>query len=194
MFRTAYPVNRMLMVVMLFVSAAAAQRPPVNSRLLHHLVGRRSLDGMIAGQQTKHDVNAECVANHQYLCLHEVSRERTADGNPQYDAFIYLGRNEEKKVYSMLDNFWGVEPKSIGAAAPKDNGLLFLWKDEKGAVDFSNEFLYDRKTDSWQSVMDNVVDGTKKPFGRVKLTRVVTGNGAFKVGACADIVGTEGDG
>jgi len=49
--------------------------------------------------------------------------------------------------------------------------LPFLWKDEKGSVGFSNDFVYDPKSDSWQWTMDNVVNGTKKPFGRVTLTR-----------------------
>jgi hypothetical protein len=62
--------------------------------------------------------------------LHEVSREKTADGKPQYDAFLHIGWNEEKKSYSIiwLDSFWGIDPESIGAAVPKNgNELLFLW-------------------------------------------------------------------
>lgn len=54
-----------------------------------------------AGQQATHDITAEWVANHQYLRLHEVSRQRMADGKPQYDAFIHIGWNEGKKVYSI---------------------------------------------------------------------------------------------
>ena len=165
--------KRLLMFAMLCISAANAQRPPVNSPLLNHLVGTWVLQGTIASKQTTHDITAEWVANHQYLRLHEVSRERTADGKPRYDAFIHIGWNEEKKIYSIiwLDNFWDIDPGSIGTAAVKENELLFLWKDEKGAVDFSNDLLYDPKTDSWLWTMDNVVNGTDKPFGRVKLTR-----------------------
>jgi hypothetical protein len=165
----------MLAFVMILVcSAAAAQRRPVDSTLLDHLAGNWVLHGTIARKQTTHDVTAEWVANHQYLRLHEVSRERTADGKPQYDAFIHIGWNEEKKVYSIiwLDNFWNIDASAIGAAIPKDNQMQFLWRDKKGAVDFSNDFLYDPKTDSWQWVMDNVENGIHRPFGRVKLTRV----------------------
>lgn len=165
--------NRLLAFAILFVSAAGAQRPPVNSPLLDRLEGKWVLQGNIAGKKTTHDITAEWVANHQYLRLHEVSREKMADGKPQYDAFIHIGWNEQKKSYSIiwLDNFWGIDPASIGTAAPKENDLLFLWKDENGAVTFSNDFLYDAKTDSWSWTMDNVVNGTKKPFGTVKLTR-----------------------
>lgn len=132
-----------------------------------------SLQGMIAGKPTTHDISAERVANHQYLRLHEISREKMPDGKPQYDAFIHIGWNDQKKSYSIiwLDNFWGIDSQSIGAAEPKENELLFLWKDEKGAIGFSNEFSYDPKTDSWQWTMNNVVNGTNKLFGTVKLTR-----------------------
>jgi hypothetical protein len=169
--------KRLAIVAVLLVCAAAAQRPPVNSPLLDHLVGNWVLQGTIAGKQTTHDITGEWVANHQYLRLHEVSREKTPDGKPQYDALIHIGWDEAKKVYPIifLDNFWGISPEAIGAAAAqKENELLFVWKDDKGAVGFTNDFLYDPKTDSWQWIMDNVVDGTHKPFGRVKLTRAAS--------------------
>ena len=168
--------HRLLIYAVLFVSTAAAQRPPVNSPLLDHLAGEWVLQGTIAGKQTTHDITAEWVANHQYLRLHEVSREKTADGKPQYDAFIHIGWNEQGKSYSIiwLDNFWGINPESIGTAAPNENELLFVWKDDKGAVSFRNDFLYDPKTDSWLWKMDNVVNGTNKTFGTVKLTRAAS--------------------
>jgi hypothetical protein len=174
--------TRLLACTLVFFSAGAvaAQRPPVNSPLLDHLVGRWLLQGTIAGRQTTHDITGEWVANHQYLRLHEVSREKAADGTPQYDAFIHIGWDEEKKVYPIifLDNFWGIDSASIGAAAPKENELLFVWKDDKGATGFTNDFLYDPKTDSWQWIMDNVVEGAHKGFGRVTLTRVPAENRA----------------
>jgi hypothetical protein len=165
--------SRLLLCALLFVSLAAAQRPPVNSPLLDRLAGDWVLQGTIAGRQTTHDITAEWVANHQYLRLHEISREKTADGKPEYDAFIHIGWNGQTRNYSILwlDNFWGIEPGSIGVAVPRENELPFLWKDENGAVTFSNDFLYDTKSDSWTWTMDNVVHGTNKPFGRVKLTR-----------------------
>jgi len=46
-----------------------------------------------------------------------------------------------------------------------------VWRDANGGIGFTNDFLYDPKTDSWQWIMDNVTNGTHKPFGRVTLTR-----------------------
>jgi len=166
--------KRIVMLVLLSECALVAQRPPVVSPLLDRLVGNWVLTGTIAGRPATHDITAEWVANHQYVRLHEVSRDKSDDGRPQYDAFIHIGWDPDKKVYPIifLDNFWGIDAGSIGSAEPKDDDLLFVWKDERGSVGFTNHFLYDRRTDSWQWIMDNVVNGTSKPFGRVKLTRV----------------------
>src|SRR5215471_1043496 len=154
-----------LILTSVLVAVAGAQRPPVSSPLLDHLAGTWVLHGTIAGKQTTHDITAEWVANHQYLRLHEVSREKAADGTPQYDALIHIGWDEEKKIYPIifLDNFWNIGPEAIGAGTPGDNALRFVWKDAKGAIGFTNDFLYDPKTDSWQWIMDNVVDGTHRP-------------------------------
>jgi hypothetical protein len=112
--------SRFLVLAIFFASVAAAQRPPLNSPLLDRLSGEWVLQGTIAGKQATHDVTAEWVANHQYLRLHEVSREKAADGKPQYDAFIHIGWNERKKAYSIiwLDSFWGIDPEAIGTAVP----------------------------------------------------------------------------
>lgn len=169
---TVNQVNRLLLVMTFLVSTAAPQHPPVDSPLLDHLVGTWVLQGTIAGKQTTHDIKGEWVANHQFLQLHEVSREKSADGRPEYDAVIFIGWNEEKKIYPIifLDSFGGIAPSSIGEAVSKGNELLFVWED-KGVLSFTNDFVYDPKTDSWQWTMDNVVSGIHKPFGRVKLTR-----------------------
>jgi hypothetical protein len=60
--------------------------------------------------------------------------------------------------------------ESIGVANPKENELLFVFKDEKGEVTFENEFVYDTKANSWEWHLDNVANGAAKPFGRAKLT------------------------
>jgi hypothetical protein len=95
----------------------------------------------------------------------------------KYDAFIHIGWEDRKKVFPiiLLDNFWGIEPTSIGAAAPMENELLFIWKEENGDIGFTNDFVYHPETDSWQWIMENVVHGTHKPLGRVTLKRIIQG-------------------
>jgi hypothetical protein len=152
-------------------SVVVAQQPPVKSPLLDHLVGKWVLQGTISGQATTHDVDAEWVLDHHYLRIHEVSREKNTKGQPGYEATIYIAWNEPTKQYAAiwLDDYGGMSTESIGVADPKENELPFIFKDDKGAVSFSNDFVYDVTADTWEWRMDNVVNGTAKPFGRVTL-------------------------
>ena len=131
------------------------------------------MEGTIAGQPTKHDIDAEWVLDHHYLRIHEVSREKKPNQQPQYEATIFIAWNEEPKHYSCawLDVYGGFSIASIGSAPPSENELAFVFINEKGEPDFSNHFVYDAKTDTWSDTLDNIVDGEKKPFGRVKLSK-----------------------
>lgn len=153
---------------------AWGQQPPTDSPLLDHLVGQWTMEGTIAGQKTVHDVSAEWVLGHHYLALHEVSREKQKDGSPKYEATIYIGWNPQPKEYACvwLDVYGGLAVESIGTASAKENDIPFVFKDEKGAVTFLNDFVYDPQADTWEWHMDNVTAAGAKPFGRVKLTRV----------------------
>jgi hypothetical protein len=169
--------NLIFALALLSPTAMLAQQPPVTSPLLDHLAGKWLLEGTIAGQPTKHNIDAEWVLEHHYLRIHEVSQQRKADGQPQYEAMIFIAWNEQAKTepkhYSCawLDVYGSFSSASIGIAPPSENELAFLFKDEKGEPDFSNDFVYDAKTDTWSDALDNIVNGTKKEFGRVKLTR-----------------------
>jgi hypothetical protein len=167
-------IRRLLLpLILCTATVAVAQQPPVNAPLLDHLVGKWVLQGTIAGQDTTHEVNAEWVLEHHYLVIHEVSHQVNGKGEPPYQATIYVGWNEASKEYACvwLDLYGGLTPASIGVASPKENELLFVFKNEKGEVDFTNEFVYDAKASTWDWRMDNVENGVAKPFGRVKLTR-----------------------
>ena len=164
----------LLPLALCLATVAGAQRqPPVNSPLLDHLAGKWVLQGTIGGQPTTHEVTAEWVLEHHYLLIHEVSREKNAKGEPQYQATIYIGWNETTKEYGCvwLDVYGGLSTASIGVAGAKENELPFVFKDEKGEVNFRNDFVYDAKAGAWEWRMDNVAKGVATPFGRVKLTR-----------------------
>jgi hypothetical protein len=166
---------RGLLLLLAFCAApvVAGQQAPVNSPLLDHLVGQWVMRGTIAGQVTTHDVDAEWVLDHHYVHIHEVSREKNSQGKPQYEATIYVAWNDATKQYAAiwLDVYGGMSAESVGVADPKENELPFIFKDDKGAVGFSNDFVYDPKADTWEWRMDNVDKGVVKPFGRVKLKR-----------------------
>jgi hypothetical protein len=166
-------IKRLLLLFMLCSTIPSlAQQPPANSPLLDHLVGKWVLQGTIAGQETTHDVTAEWVLQHHYLRIHEGSRQKNAKGEPQYEANIFIAWNDSTKRYSCvwLDVYGGLTIESIGVATQNGDQLPFVFKDEKGAVTFNNDFVYDAKANVWEWRMDNVANGVAKPFGRVKLT------------------------
>ena len=166
--------NRIAVFAILLASATvAAQQASVASPLLEHLTGHWVLRGEIAGKQTTHDVVGEWVIQHRYVQLHEVSRDKDAKGQPQYEAMIFVSWTETPKAYTCvwLDVNGGSSVESIGVAEPTENKLPFVFKNEKGEVSFRNDFIYDPATAAWEWRMDNVDKGVAKPFGRVKLTR-----------------------
>ena len=164
---------KIVVLAVLLAGFASAQQAPLNVPLLDHLTGHWILRGEIAGKQTTHDVDAEWIIQHHYVRIHEVSRDKDAKGQPQYEAMIFVGFSDASKAYTCvwLDVYGGSSIESIGVAEPKENVLPFIFKNEKGEVSFRNNFVYDPSADTWAWHMDNVVKDVAKPFGRVKLTR-----------------------
>ena len=66
--------------------------------------------------------------------------------------------------------YGGLTQESIGLATPKESELAFVFTDY-GETSFTNTFVYDAKTNTWENWLDNVVKGEAKPFARFKLTR-----------------------
>lgn len=154
-------------------SLVFAQQAPLSSPLLDHLAGHWVLKGTIAGQQVIHDVDGDWTLDHHYLRIHEVSRDKNGQGKPSYEAIVFVGWNEQPKQYACawLDVFGGLAAESIGVATPKENEIPFVFKDEKGSVSLTNDFLYHSANDTWEWQIDNIDKGTAKPFARVQLTR-----------------------
>ncbi|MFZ0360921.1 MAG: hypothetical protein WAL58_10835 [Terriglobales bacterium] len=155
-----------------------AQQAPVQSPLLDHLAGKWVLQGTVGKQAVTHDFEAEWVLQHHYLRFREVSRQKNDKGEPLYEATVFIGWNEKTKQYACawMDVYGGLTTESIGhatALAPKEkeNELAFVFTDEHGDASFTNTFLYDPKTNTWENRLDNVVKGEAKPFARFKLTR-----------------------
>jgi len=150
-----------------------AQQAPINSTLLDHLVGKWVMQGTVGKQVATHELDAEWVLQHHYLRFREASREKNDKGEPQYDSTVFIGWNEKTKQYACvwLDVYGGLATESIGIATPKENELTFVFTDEHGETSFTNTFLYDPKTNTWDNRLDNVVKGEAKPFARFKVTK-----------------------
>ena len=160
-----------MVATFLWALAAAGQQPPLNSPVLDHLAGKWLIEGTVHDQPVKHDVDAEWVLQHHYLRFHEVSREKNDKGEPVYEATVFIGWNETTKQYACvwLDVYGGATAESIGVAAPKENELDFVFTDGHGETSFTNSFVYDPKTNTWDNRLDNVVKGAAQPFARFKL-------------------------
>lgn len=142
--------------------------------LLDRMVGKWVLRGTIAGKETTHDIEADWVLNHEYLRLHEISRDLSAHGQPAYEAIVFIGWNQRSSEYSCLwlDSTSGAGLSGDGIAHGKRSGdtIPLLFKFAGGDI-FHTTFIYDRQTGTWKWVMDGETNGHLEPFARVTLTK-----------------------
>ncbi len=150
---------------------ALAQQSTFRDPLLDHLVGNWVLQGVIMGKQTTHDITAEWVLAHQYLRLHEVSREKKPTGQPEYEAMVFIGWDEKSKQYVCywLDDFGAGYDNAVARATRNGNEIPFIFNYSDGR--FHTTFVYDAASDTWEMRMDSENKGLLKPFARTKLTR-----------------------
>jgi hypothetical protein len=163
-----------LALLLLTSFSASAQGPTPKDPLLDHLTGSWVLQGVIAGHETTHDIESEWVLNHEYLRLHETSREKNAQGQPAYEAIVFIEWEGSASEYKCL---WLDSTGSGGLSAPIAFGkrgndeiaLLFRDKDKDSGV--RTKFVYNKSDDTWNWLIDNEDGGKLTSFARVKLTR-----------------------
>lgn len=160
----------------LFCGSASAEpgMPAAPAALLNHLAGTWILRGTIAGKPTTHDVQAEWVLNHEYLELHEISREKNAAGSPAYEAIIYIGWDAKAQQYVCL---WldstsgdGLSSGIIARASLAGESIPFLFT-LSPSDQIHTTFSYDKAADAWQWLIDNVDNGRTQHFANVTLAR-----------------------
>ncbi|HXR98337.1 MAG TPA: hypothetical protein VN709_10900 [Terriglobales bacterium] len=179
---------KMLAALAVLAALALAQTPPLQVRasatdananaaatLMNHLAGHWTMSGTLGGKKTIHDVVATWVLKHEYLQIHEVSRERGADGGPAYEANITLSWHASSGEFMCLwlDNTagGGLSPDGIargrlsGASIP----LVFTLSPHES---LHTTFAYTASTDSWRLTIDDVTGNKSERFGDVLLTRV----------------------
>ena len=160
-------------LLVLFAAPLWAQALPADS-VFDRLVGHWVLRGTIAGRQTTHDVSFERMLGREYVQMHEVSRERAANGTPAYEAIVLFGRDPTTGEYACLwlDNTGAgtFEPPGTGRGAVAGDSIPFLFH-YTATTSFHTTFVYDGAADAWQWHMDNDSAGVRRPFARVTLTR-----------------------
>lgn len=166
----------LVILALLFITSlsASAQEPTRKDPLLDRLAGSWVLQGTIAGHETTHDIESEWLLNHEYLRLHETSREKNAQGQPAYEAIILIEWNESSNEYKCL---WLDSTGGGGLSAPIAPGkrgndeITFLFRDKDEDSGVRTMFVYNKGADTWNWLIDNESGGKLKPFARVKLTR-----------------------
>ena len=167
----------LVLVVLMEVAGAVgfAQSSALPDPLLDRLTGHWVLSGTIAGKETTHDVAADWVLGHEYVRLHEVSREKKRDGQPAYEAIVFVGWDKNSSQYQCLwldsTDSGGLSGQAIAHARRSGDELPFVFKESDGSISFTNTFVYHQESDSWAWIMDKVTKGKSTPFARLTLQR-----------------------
>ena len=124
---------------------ACAQQTTFQDSLLEHMIGTWVLRGTIAGKETTHDIVAEWVLGHQYLQIHETSREKNTAGAAEYEAIVYIGWDQPSSQCACL---WldvtgggGLSGQAIGYAKRSNDDIAFLFQGGDGYL-FHTTFAY----------------------------------------------------
>jgi hypothetical protein len=148
------------------------------TRLLDHLAGRWVMEGIIAHRQVTHDMDATWVLNHEYLQLHELSREKNSSAAPAYEAIVFISWDAKAQQYTCLwlDSTAGGGLSADGIArGKKSNDSIPLLFTISPTDLIHTTFNYEAANDTWQLLIDNEERGKTQRFADVKLTRVSPG-------------------
>lgn len=166
--------NILCTVVACAWSSAAQNASNDPTSLLDHLAGDWVLKGTIDGRQTTHDVQAHWILRHEYLQLHEVSREKDPNGHPAYEAIILVSFDPKADQYACL---W-LDSTSGGAltshitcrATPAVDAIPFIFAISP-SESLHTTFTYLGATDKWQWIIDDIKNGKSDRFATVELSR-----------------------
>jgi hypothetical protein len=95
-------VFKIILLVNFITLSVLAQQTTFQDSLLDRMTGEWVLSGTIAGKETTHDINVEWVLAHQYIQLHEISREKDSTGQAEYEAIVYIGWEQAIDEYTCL--------------------------------------------------------------------------------------------
>jgi len=161
------------LTALLAATPAFAQQATFNDPLVDHLAGKWVLTGLMDKGPVTHDVTAEWVLAHQYLEIHETSREKNKDGSPVYEAKVFIGWDAGKKIYDVvwLDDYGSISTQSLGYATPNGKSLDFVFHNRDDAGGFHTIFTWRPDEGAWSMNMDSITTaGKAEPFARTVLT------------------------
>lgn len=158
-------------------STVLAQGPTQGEpdRLLQQMVGQWVMSGTIARREVTHDVDVDWLLKRQYLRIHEVSRDQGVDGEPGYEAWVFIAWDAKASEFAVLwlDNTetTNFAPGGIGHAKLDGDKIPFVWKLADGSG-IHTTFAYDRETDRWSWTIQNLdKSAAESPFASLTLVR-----------------------
>ena len=167
-------VAAVLLSVALCGSRSLQAQPATRDSLLDRLVGSWVLRGTIAKREVVHDVTCRWVLGAEYVEIHEVSRSKSPNGDPEYEAIVYAGVDPKTRRYSVLwlDNtgFGAFAPAGTGHGMAVGDSIPFVFGGPPSDR-ILNTFVYQRRSDTWEWHIDNQSAAGRREFARVTLSR-----------------------
>ena len=165
---------RLAFAALVLAAPLIAQQPMPRDSLLDRLTGNWVLRGPMAGKNVVHDVSVRWVLGNEYVEVHEVSREKTRAGSPEYEAIVYIGRDAKTREYAALwmDNtaYGAFAPAGTGRGMAAGDSIPFVFT-ESPTSRFHNTFVYHARANTWEWHLDNDDARGRRAFARVTLTR-----------------------
>jgi hypothetical protein len=135
--------------------------------LLDHMVGQWVVDVDVYGNKFTSDREVEWVLSHQYLRIHEKSREVVPWLKIPFERIMYIGYNHRSKRYVVYElNVHGAdvpfEPEGLAYGYRSGNELAVEHKN--GAdVRAKSRLVWDAASRTWLMQSWRVIDGKDQP-------------------------------
>lgn len=168
----------------LFVSltiCSFAQTGPDTTRffddLMDHLVGKWDVSAIVYGQKFTLDREAEWVLDHQYIRIHEKSREVIPWLKTPFERTIFIGYNRLNKryiVYELTVHGAGgpIRPEGFSYAERTGNELKTTLTNGSDMV-INQRFTWEPESGTWRFHGRRVIDGKEQePHVDQRATRV----------------------
>jgi hypothetical protein len=159
--------------VLVSAVAMAQAPPPWHDDFVDHMAGTWKMEGQVMGRPAHHEVQAEWVLNHQFLCIREKTSADAPATESRYEATWFLGYDPvgERYVLHLFDVFGTRFSETLGYGSRDGDAIHFVFEYPDGPFHTTLRWLAEK--DSWQWAMEQKDKGGKwTPFADLKLARV----------------------
>ena len=124
------------------------------------------------GREGHHEVQAEWVLHHQFLCIHERTAATAPVSEERYEATWFLGYDmvSERYVLHLFDVFGGRYSETLGYGTREGNAIRFVFEYPDGP--FHTTYRWSPEKETWQWFLEQKdKNGKWTTFADLKLTR-----------------------